>query len=139
MPENRGDVTELLDQLRLGRTEFERDPGAFKPSANPAAYAALPHGTGINTYVRVKLNGVWTDQDLGATVRDAFEKSALDPHSSLAKLSVRKLHDGKLYRVEWDRSTDQILDLPLEGGEEFALVNHGKESRWTVKRKLQVR
>lgn len=106
-------------ELRDEVTAFERDPGAFKQSADPAAYAALPRGTGINTYLRVRLNGVWTDQELGATVRDAIEKSAPDPHSLLTTLSIRKLHDGKLYRVEWNRSTDRILDLPLEGGEEL--------------------
>jgi hypothetical protein len=36
---------------------------------------------------------------------------------SLRGSQSEKLHNGKLYPVEFDRKSEQILSLPLEGGE----------------------
>ncbi len=99
---------------------FQRSSAEFLQAATPGTYAVLPHGTGINAYIRVKVNGVSVDLPPGNTVRQAIIQAAGDPKTALPGLKVRKLHDGKLYPVEWDRTTDQILSLPLEGGEEIA-------------------
>jgi hypothetical protein len=98
---------------------FQRSSEEFLQAANPGSYTVLPHGTGINAYIRVKVNGVSVDLPPGNTVRQAIVQAAGDPKTALPGLKVRKLHDGKLYPVEWDRATDQILSLPLEGGEEI--------------------
>lgn len=103
--------SELVDDV----ARFQRDSEAYLRTADPASYTILPHGTGINAYIRVKVNGVFLDLPRGATVRQAIGQ-ALAP---LTRLQIRKLHNGTLYPVEWDRKSDQILSLPLEGGEEI--------------------
>jgi hypothetical protein len=99
---------------------FQRSSAEFLQAADPGSYTVLPHGTGINAYIRAKVNGVSVDLPPGNTVRQAIVQAAADPRTMLSGLKVRKLHNGKLYPVEWDRATDQILSLPLEGGEEIA-------------------
>jgi len=107
------------EELEDSVAAFQKDAAAFLRSADPATYAVLPHGSGINAYIRVKVNGVWTDLPKGNTVRQAVGQAAGDPRTLAARLKVRKPHDGKLYPVEWDRGSDLILGLPLEGGEEI--------------------
>lgn len=105
----------LLDDVAA----FQNDAGAFLKAADPASYTLLPHGTGINAYVRVKINGVLVDLPRGSAVRHALLQASADPRTVPPHLKVRKLHNGKLYPVEWDPKSDQILSLPLEGGEEI--------------------
>ncbi len=107
---------ELQDDIAT----FQRSSTEFLQAANPGSYTVLPHGTGINAYIRVKVNGVSVDLPPGTVVRQAIVQAAADPKTLTPGLKVRKLHDGKLYPVEWDRTTDQILSLPLEGGEEIS-------------------
>jgi len=106
---------ELLEDV----TRFQRDSVEFLRAADPASYTILPHGTGINAYVRIKVNGISTDLPRGNTIRQAIGQAAADPRTLLTRLKVRKLHNGKLYPVDWDRTSDRILSLPLEGGEEI--------------------
>jgi len=106
-------------ELQNHGVAFGRDSGGFIRTADPTTYAVLPHGTGINAYIRVRLNDVWTDEARGSTVRQVIGKSASDLRSLLPRLTIQRLHDGNLYPVKWDRSMDKILDLPLEGGEEI--------------------
>jgi len=98
---------------------FQRDSEAFLKAADPASYTLLPHGTGINAYVRVKINGVPVDLMRGSAVRHALLQESADVRTVLPRLTIRKLHNGKLYGVEFDRKSEQILSLPLEGGEEI--------------------
>lgn len=106
---------ELQDEV----TAFQRDSVAFLRAADPESYTVMPHGSGINAYVRVKVNGVSVDLMRGSTVRHAILQTVPDPRTVLPQLKVRKLHDGKLYPVEWDRAINQVLSLALEGGEEI--------------------
>ena len=107
------------DELQKSVTAFQTDASAFLKTADPTTYTVLPHGSGINAYIRVKVNGVALDLPRGNTIRQAFAQAGTDSSTVLPRLRVQKLHDGKLYPVEWDRQTDQILSLPLEGGEEI--------------------
>jgi hypothetical protein len=107
------------DELQSSVAAFQRDASAFLQTADPATYAVLPHGSGINAYIRVKVHGVSVDLPRGNTVKQAITQAAADPGRLAPRLKVRKLHDGRLYPVEWDRATDRILSLPLEGGEEI--------------------
>lgn len=106
-------------ELRSYIAEFQHDATAFLRTADPSSYTLLPHGTSINAYVRVSVNGVSVDLPRGNTLRQAIGQSA-DPRAISSQLKVRKLHHGKLFPVEWDRTTDQILSLPLEGGEDIS-------------------
>jgi hypothetical protein len=109
------------NELQNRVAEFQKDATKFLQTADPTSYTVLPHGSGINAYMRVKLNGVSIDLPKGNTVRQALAQAAPahDPRLVLPLLRVRKLHDGKLFPVEWDKASDQILSLPLEGGEEI--------------------
>ena len=107
------------DELQASVGAFQHDATAFLRDANPSTYTVLPHGSGINAYIRVKINGTFVDLPKGNTVRQAITQASADPRTVAPKLKIQKLHDGKLYPVQWDRATDQILPLPLEGGEEI--------------------
>lgn len=107
---------ELEDDIAL----FQRDSARFLNTADPASYVILPHGTGINAYVRVNVNGTYIDLSRASTVRNAIVQASADPGTVLGRLKIRKMHDGKLYSVQWDKGADQILSLPLQGGEEIA-------------------
>ena len=106
-------------ELQADVIAFQRDSEAFLKAADPVSYTLLPHGTGINAYVRVTINGVSVDLMRGSLVRHALLQESADVRTVLQRLSIRKLHNGKLYPVEFDRKSDQILSLPLEGGEEI--------------------
>ena len=75
----------------------------------------LRHGLRINVYIRVRVKGIETDLPRGTTVGQAVAQPGVP-----ANFRIRKLHDGRLYPVIWDRATPIILNLPLEGGEELA-------------------
>ncbi len=110
------------EELRRRDADFQRDAAGFLKTADPATYSVLPHGTGINAYMRVRVNGTLLDLPPGNSVQQAIRlsKAAIDPSTVLTGLKVQKLHDGKLYPVEWDHAGDQILSLTLEGGEEIS-------------------
>lgn len=88
-------------------------------AADPGSCLVLPRGTGINASIRVKVNRVTTDLPGGVTLGQALAPAGTDGRSILSRLKVLRLHDGRLYPVEWDRTTDRILSLPPEGGEEL--------------------
>jgi len=107
-------------ELMNSVSHFQHDAATFLREADPASYVVMPHGSGINVYVRVKENGASIDLLRGSTVWTALALAAgADPHTLLPRVKIRKLHEGKLFPVEWDRTTDQILSLPLDSGEEI--------------------
>src|ERR1019366_7763493 len=59
-------------ELQADVIAFQRDSEAFLKAADPASYTILPHGTGINAYVRVTINGVSVDLMRGSLVRHAL-------------------------------------------------------------------
>lgn len=107
------------EELQKSIEAFQTDATKYLQTADPTTYSVLPHGSGINAYVRVRVNGEMTDLPKGYSIQRAIAESKADPRVALAKLKVRKLHDGRLYPVQWDTGNDQILSLILEGGEEL--------------------
>jgi hypothetical protein len=108
-------------ELEARTHAFETDAGAYLQSSAKTSYAAMTPQFGVNPYIRVKVKHAETDLELGATVRTAIEQSAGKGSAvaALAQLTVRKPYKGKLSTVEWDRTKQDILNLPLEGGEEI--------------------
>jgi hypothetical protein len=107
-------------ELMNSMSQFQRDAVTFLRVADPASFVVMPHGSGINAYVRIKENGASIDLLRGSTVWTALAlASGADPHILLPRVKLQKLHDGKLFPVEWDRTNDKILSLPLDGGEEI--------------------
>jgi len=73
----------------------------------------LPPLTGINAFIRVKVNGRYIDIDPNATVRKAVNTA------KPASLAIRKFHNGKPYPV-LGGSVEALLSLPLEAGDEIS-------------------
>ena len=125
---NRNDYNIVLlsaptaSELEARTRAFEKDAGAYLQSAAKTSYAAMTPEFGVNPYIRVKVKQAERDLELGATVRAAIEQSAGKGSAPgvLAQLTVRKPHNGKMSLVEWDRTRQDILNLPLEGGEEIS-------------------
>jgi hypothetical protein len=107
------------EELHKSVAAFQADAAKYLQTADPRSYTVLPHGSGINAYIRVRLNGALTDLQKPVSIRQAIEQAKGNPTGALARLKVRKLHDGALYPVQWPAGTDAILSLPLEGGEEI--------------------
>jgi hypothetical protein len=107
-------------ELHNSVAAFQMDAAKYLQTADPHTYTVLPHGSGINAYIRVRLNGVLIDLQKPVSIRQAIAQAKGDPAAALATLKVRKLHDGALYPVEWPAGSNAILLLPLEGGEEIA-------------------
>jgi hypothetical protein len=107
------------EELHKSVAAFQTDAAKYLETADPHTYTVLPHGSGINAYIRVRLNGVLTDLQKPVSIRQAIAQAKGNPASALATLKVRKLHDETLYPVQWPAGSDAILSLPLEGGEEI--------------------
>ena len=81
---------------------FQRDSVAFLRTADPASYTVLPHGTGINAYIRVQVNGYQR--------RSAAREFGATGHRTIGRPRHRaataedSLHDGKIAPVAWDRN-----------------------------------
>jgi hypothetical protein len=111
-----------LGDLEARTQAFAKDAMGYLRSADRKSYAAMTPEYGVNPYVRVKVRNTDLDVGVGATIRAAIEQSAGRGSAPgvLAQLTVRKPHNGKLSLVEWDRTKQDILNLPLEGGEEIS-------------------
>jgi hypothetical protein len=109
-------------ELEARTQAFQEDAVAYLQSAAKTTYAAMTPEFGVNPFIRVKAKQAEVDLELGATVRAAIEQSAGKGSAPgvLAQLTVRKPHNGKMSLVEWDRTRQDILNLPLEGGEEIS-------------------
>jgi len=107
------------EELHNSVAAFQTDAAKYLQTADPHSYTVLPHGSGINAYIRVRLNGVLTDLQRSVSIRQAITQAKGNPSEVLPKLRVRKLHDGVLYPVRWPAGMDAILSLPLEGDEEI--------------------
>jgi hypothetical protein len=109
-------------ELEAHARAFAADAADYLRTADTTSYAAMTPEFGVNPYVRVRIQGVQSDLEPGSTVRSAIEQSA--GRGSAVKvlpgLSVRKPHNRGMARVEWDRTTQDILNLMLEGGEEIS-------------------
>lgn len=98
-----------------GRTAaFRKDATGYLQSAEPKSYAALSGAFGVNPYIRIKVNGEERDVSPGATVGQVIDRS------HLANLKIIKPYRGKMAPVQWDRTNEDVLSLPLEGGEELS-------------------
>ena len=108
-------------ELELRTEAFAKDASGYLRTADKSSFAAMTPQFGVNPYLRVKVQGVDQDLDLGVSVRQAIEQTAGrgSAQGTLAHLTVLQPHNGKLARVDWDRTGSEILNLPLEGGEEI--------------------
>ncbi len=79
---------------------------------------AISRREAINAMLPVNVNGGEAMVNWGANVAEAIRSAGVrEPESVLSHLSVRKLHNGRLAEVEFDRASPAILNLILTGGE----------------------
>jgi hypothetical protein len=72
---------------------------------------------GANLFLPVMVNGKEELIHWGGTVRDAIATQDRDSAALVPKLSILKPYAGKSTTVEFDRSSRDILNLRLTGGE----------------------
>ncbi len=95
------------------------DPGACEREAGMCL--VLPKKVGVNPFLVASVNGKDLTVPLGATVRSAMAAAGMRaPESVLAQLTVTKPYAGQPRPVEFDRASQEILNLKLAGGEKIA-------------------
>jgi hypothetical protein len=81
----------------------------------------IPRGVAVNPDVLVTVNGRETAVPVGATVQTAIQVAGeKNAQGLLPRLTVRKLHAGKLVAVTFDPAGAEILGLILSGGEQIS-------------------
>ena len=101
-------------ELEIRTADFRKNAPAYLQSAPSKSYAALSGAFGVNPYIQIKVNGERRDVVPGVTVGQVIERSGLP------RLRILKPYLGKMAPVQWDRTKEDILNLPLEGGEELS-------------------
>jgi len=99
--------------LDVRTVAFQKDAAACMRSTGKRSCAALMREVEVNPYTHLRINGVETDVPLGSTIRQIVKQAPIQ------QLVVLKPKGGKLFPVSRDRGTQDILALPLEGGEEI--------------------
>jgi hypothetical protein len=100
-------------ELRKTVAEFKLHADQVLERGDVTTHIRLPPLTGINAFIRVKLNGRYVDIEPNATVRTAVKTI------TSAGLKLRRLHNGKLYPV-LGGPPEALLSLPLEPGDEIS-------------------
>jgi len=81
----------------------------------------VPQEVAVVPHIVMTVNGKETPVLAGSRLRDAILAGGeKNPARVLATLSVERFYAGVLTRVDFDRSSPAILDLPLSGGERIA-------------------
>ncbi len=102
------------------REELENRARLIDTGAAPCSEfcIAISRPEAINAMLPVNVNGQEALANWGANVAEAIRSAGVrEPESVLSHLSVRKLHNGRLAEVEFDRASPAILNLILTGGE----------------------
>jgi len=103
------------------RTKLLETGTASCKKLNGELCVAIPKGVAVNAYVAVTVNGKEVTVLWPATVRAAIQAAGEDDNLAvLSRLVIRKNYDGRLTRVEFDRSRQAILGMMLAGGENIA-------------------
>jgi hypothetical protein len=123
-----GDGTTEIVLTAPTRAELDRRTRALAGDASlcqrsdPEMCVVIPRRVAVNPFVAVAVNGTETRLPVGSTVRRAIEQ--VDARANLpeilSRLKLLKPHGGKLARVEFDRTRQDILDLTLLGGESLS-------------------
>jgi hypothetical protein len=85
---------------------------------------ALPRRVGVNPFLVVRVNGRDVTVPVGARLSAAIQAAGVKvPATVLPHLRVTKLFHGKPSPVEFDRQSNEILNLQLTGGEKLTWLN----------------
>ena len=101
------------------REELDRRSAATCEQAGPFCIT-LPRRVGVNPFLVATVNEKEIAIRLDATVRTAIQAVGARPDAVLPTLTVSRLYAGQLRPVQFDRSSPDILNLKLNGGERLA-------------------
>ena len=109
-------------ELETRSEAFRRDAVRYLQTAPKGSFAAMSSEIGINLYVHVEVNGVPRDVAVGSTVRQAIDEAAgtVGTAEQAARLSVLKPHRRGMATVDALNGRNELLNLPIEGGEQIS-------------------
>ena len=116
--------SELEDRFRL----IQGDPEQCFAPDNKGWCRIAPSELAFNLYVTVSLNGIEVPvipgTPIGRFLRETMRGSGGDTKQDL---QIQRPHANRLAMVEFDRSNQAILALPLLGGEQISLPSVRRE------------
>lgn len=113
----KSDESEVL-ALAATRAGLPADSDSCDRPGGPVCFN-VPHGVGVNPYMRIDVNGSPMSVGIGATVRNVLQAAKQRPESVLATLTIVKPFAGQPAAVEFDRAKQDILNLVLTGNEQI--------------------
>jgi len=112
------------------RTELDRRAALLESGAascatmNNELCVAIPRRVAINAVLPVTVNGAEVMMLWGADLADTIRNSGVRrPDDVLATLAVSRLYKGRSTPLEFDRTNNSILRVPLMGGEVISWKN----------------
>jgi hypothetical protein len=90
--------------------------------SDPEMCMVIPRRVAVNPFMVVTVNGAEARVMVGSRVRNAIAQTGgpRQAEEVLPRLSVSKPYAGKLTRVEFDRASQDILNMTLLGGESIS-------------------
>ena len=79
----------------------------------------IPRGIGVNPFMRIVVNGAPLTVVYYATVRGVLQAAKKRPEDVLPTLTISKPFAGHPVNLEFDRTKQEILNLPLTGDEQI--------------------
>jgi hypothetical protein len=113
----KSDQSEVL-ALAATRAGLPTDPDSCDKPGGPMCFN-VPHGVGVNPYMRIEVNGSAMPVGIGATVRSVLQAAKQRPETVLPTLRITKPFAGQPAAVEFDRGKQDILNLVLTGNEQI--------------------
>jgi len=124
---DKGALTEIIvgapDRMELDRrTRLVLDDFDTCKVSDPDLCAVIPRHVGVNAVLAVTVNGQEVRVGIRGMVRSAIRQAGGPQHAEevLPNLTLRKPYNGRLVEVEFDRSSNSILDMTLLGGESIS-------------------
>jgi hypothetical protein len=113
----KSDQSEVL-ALAATRADLPTDADFCDRPGGTACFN-VPHGVGVNPYMRIEVNGSAMPVGIGATVRSVLQAAKQRPEIVLPALRINKPFAGRPALVEFDRGKQDILNLVLTGNEQI--------------------
>lgn len=121
------DANGVVAIVAHGTTREELDRGTEAVLADSAACEkhpelcrVLPRSVGVNAFIAASVNGGEVTVPIRSLLSNAIEAAGVkDPASVLLRLKVTKPYEGKPVPVVFDPTCRDILDVPLNGGEQI--------------------
>ncbi|HEX4278295.1 MAG TPA: hypothetical protein VHZ74_23230 [Bryobacteraceae bacterium] len=105
-------------RAELASLAAKLDAGASCETLGADSCIAIPRRVALNAVVPVTINGTEVLVRWGANLAEAMRGAGeRQPEAVLATLAIERPYNGRPTRVDFERSSQAILRLPLAGGE----------------------